>query len=94
MDGILRMRGVTGAVEAFDEFALGGGTEASAMACVRIRKGDDVQIGVAFAEDTASAALQAVLTALGRQPGREIEAPPVESAAQPADGAWQKARAS
>jgi hypothetical protein len=91
----LRLRGVTGAVEAFDEFALGGGTEASAMACVRIRNGEDVQIGVAFAEDTTSAALQAVLTALGRQPGRELEQPlPVESGARPTGDAWTKARAS
>jgi 2-isopropylmalate synthase len=87
MDGVLRVRAVTGVVEAFDEFALGGGTEASAMACVRVRNGEDVQIGVAFAEDTTSAALQAVLSALGRQPGRELEALPAESAQRSAAGA-------
>ncbi|HEY6556212.1 MAG TPA: 2-isopropylmalate synthase [Polyangiaceae bacterium] len=95
MDGVLRVRAVTGVVEAFDEFALGGGTEAAAMACARVRNGEDVQIGVAFAEDTTSAALQAVLSALGRQPGPEREALPAESAQQSAAGGdWHKARAS
>jgi hypothetical protein len=60
-------------VEAFDEFALGSGTEASAMACVRIRVDEDAHIGVAFGNDTTSAALQAVLSALGRSPARVIE---------------------
>jgi 2-isopropylmalate synthase len=75
---------VSGVVEAFDEFALAAGTEASAMACVRIRSGEDVHIGVAFAEDTTTAALQAVLTALGRHPGQEREPVPAESTERPA----------
>jgi 2-isopropylmalate synthase len=66
MQGMRSARGVTGTVEAFDEFALGSGTGASAMACVRLALGGESSIGVAFAEDTTSAALQAVLTALGR----------------------------
>ena len=66
MQGMRAARGVTGTVEAFDEFALGSGTGASAMACVRLALGGESSIGVAFAEDTTSAALQAVLTALGR----------------------------
>jgi len=66
MEGVRRTRNVTGVVEAFDEFALGSGTEASAMACVRLAVADDVRISVAFGKDTTSAALQAVLNALGR----------------------------
>jgi 2-isopropylmalate synthase len=67
VDAIARGRGVTGVVEAFDEYALGEGNEANAMACVRLRVGDAISVGVALAGDTTSATLQAVLTALSRQ---------------------------
>jgi len=47
------------------------GGDASAMACVRVQIGDEVSVGVAFAEDTTSATLQAVLSAMGRTHGKE-----------------------
>jgi 2-isopropylmalate synthase len=53
-------------IEAFDELALGEGTAARAMACVRLRAGDKISIAVAFARDTTGATLQAVLTAAAR----------------------------
>jgi 2-isopropylmalate synthase len=66
MQGIQTTHGVSAVVEAFDEFALGQGATASAMACVRLGIQGAAVIGVAFAEDTTAAALQAVLNALGR----------------------------
>jgi len=66
VDALQRQRGATVKVEAFDEHALGEGTEAEAMACVRIRFGETVATAVALAEDTTSASLQAVLTAVGK----------------------------
>jgi 2-isopropylmalate synthase len=53
-------------VEGFDEFSLGNNTGANAMACVRIRQGEQIGEAVALAEDTTAAALQAVLSAAGR----------------------------
>lgn len=53
-------------VEGFDEFSLGNNTGANAMACVRIRQGEQIGKAVALAEDTTAAALQAVLSAAGR----------------------------
>ena len=58
--------GLTLEVEGFDEFSLGDGTGARAMACVRVRRGDREGLAVALAEDTTAAALQAVLSAAGR----------------------------
>ncbi|MET0391182.1 MAG: 2-isopropylmalate synthase [Polyangiales bacterium] len=66
MQGIKSSHGVSAVVEAFDEFALGQGATAPAMACVRLGLGNSAVIGVAFAEDTTGSALQAVLNALGR----------------------------
>ena len=66
MQGICASHGVTAVVEAFDEFALTQGATAPAMACVRLGLGGHAVIGVAFAEDTTGAALQAVLNALAR----------------------------
>ncbi len=68
MDALKRVHGVSGIVESFDEYALDSGTQARAMACVRVRVGDDVSVGVALGADTTSATLQAVLSAVGRQP--------------------------
>jgi 2-isopropylmalate synthase len=65
VDALARQRGVAVDVEHFDEHALGAGTGAKAMAAVRVRLGKTAASAVAFAEDTASAALQAVLTAVG-----------------------------
>jgi 2-isopropylmalate synthase len=66
MHAMERTYAVTAVVEAFDEFALAPGAAAPAMACVRLGVGPTALIGAAFAEDTTSAALQAVLNALGR----------------------------
>lgn len=54
------------AVESFDEMALSEGTQASAMACVRVLIDDEPASAAALADDTASATLQAVLSAVGR----------------------------
>jgi len=55
------------AVEAFDEFAITDGTDAKAMACARLAV-DGVEVSaVAIERDTTEAALQAVLSALGRK---------------------------
>jgi len=66
VDALSRQRGVTVSIEAFDEHALGEGTGAQAVACVRLRLGESTAGAVAFGEDTAAAALQSVLTAAGR----------------------------
>jgi 2-isopropylmalate synthase len=70
VDGLAKHFGVSVDVEAFDEMALGAGTEARAMACVKLRvrqdKRDTVSVGVALAEDTTSAVLKAVLSATAR----------------------------
>jgi len=66
MQAMASTHGVSAVVEAFDEFALAAGATASAMACVRLGIGQTAVVGVAFAEDTTGAALQAVLNALGR----------------------------
>ncbi|MBZ2189350.1 2-isopropylmalate synthase [Alcanivorax sp. JB21] len=54
------------AVESFDEMALGEGTRASAMACVRMQVDGEIFSAAALADDTTSATLQAVLSAVGR----------------------------
>lgn len=65
VNALARQRGVAMAVEQFDEHALTPGTEAQALASVRVRVGETVGVAAAFGEDTAAAALQAVLTAVG-----------------------------
>jgi len=67
LDALTRAYQVKAMVECFDEFALESGTDASAMACVKLRAGDKVGVGVSFAKDTTSATLQAVLNALPAQ---------------------------
>jgi 2-isopropylmalate synthase len=68
--GLAKHYGVGLDVESFDEMALGAGTEARAMACVKLRVrqgGHEVgSIGVALAEDTTSAVLKAVLSGTAR----------------------------
>ncbi|EDY87582.1 2-isopropylmalate synthase [gamma proteobacterium HTCC5015] len=74
---VAALEGHTGrsfSVEAFDESTLGQSTEANAMACVRVSSGEQQQIAVAMAKDTTSAALQAVLSAVGRLTGAESAA--------------------
>ena len=65
VDALARQRGIKVDVEQFDEHAMDQGTDANAMACVRVRVGDTIDAAVAFGEDTACAALQAVLAATG-----------------------------
>jgi 2-isopropylmalate synthase len=67
LDALARTCQVKGTVECFDEFALESGTDAQAMACVKLRAGDKLGVGVSFAKDTTSATLQAVLNALPMQ---------------------------
>lgn len=59
--------GVVIAVEAYDEFALGEGTKANALACIRVRINDTLYSAAALAEDTTSATLQALLSAVAQQ---------------------------
>jgi 2-isopropylmalate synthase len=66
VDAMTKTYGLALRVDAFDEAALGKGTDARAMACVRLHAGNASAAGVALAEDTTSAALQAVLAAGGR----------------------------
>jgi 2-isopropylmalate synthase len=66
VDALTKTYGLALRVDAFDEAALGQGTDARAMACVRLHVGSASAAGVALAEDTTSAALQAVLAAGGR----------------------------
>lgn len=56
--------GVALAVEAYDEFALSEGTNANAMACIRIQVDGEPHSAAALAEDTTSATLQALLSAV------------------------------
>ena len=53
------------AVEAYDEFALGEGTAANALACIRVLIDEAPFSAAALAEDTTSATLQALLNAVG-----------------------------
>ena len=58
------------AVEAYEEYALGEGTQANALACIRVRVGDQPFSAAALAEDTTSATLQALLSAVGKAVAR------------------------
>ena len=53
-------------VTQFDQHALSSGTDAQALACMEVRVNDAVLHGIAQAEDTTAAALQAMLTAFSR----------------------------
>ncbi|KKN12509.1 hypothetical protein LCGC14_1015720 [marine sediment metagenome] len=54
------------AVEAYDEFALGEGTRAKALACIRLTAGGQHCSAAALAEDTTSATLQALFSAVAQ----------------------------
>jgi 2-isopropylmalate synthase len=84
VQSLSRAYGIQVTVEAFDEMALGEGTEARAMACVRLHADSEITAGVALAEDTASATLQAVLAAAGRLNRRRpmSRRPPAMTAAE------------
>ena len=67
VDALIQSWGVRAEVEQFDQHALGSGTSARAMACVRVSVNHGhATSAVAFGEDTTEAALQAVLSAIGR----------------------------
>ncbi|GGE60734.1 2-isopropylmalate synthase [Streptosporangium jomthongense] len=61
------------AVEAYDEYALGEGTRANALACIRLTAGGQHCSAAALAEDTTSATLQALLSAVA-QAAQELPA--------------------
>ena len=72
VDALNRRTGGEVKVVSFDEYSLGDNTEANAMACVRVQVVETVQSAVATAADTTAAALQAILSAVGRvQEGSE-----------------------
>ncbi|MDX5298932.1 MAG: 2-isopropylmalate synthase, partial [Gammaproteobacteria bacterium] len=54
-------------VEAYDEFALTSGTDARAMACLRVTVDGEPSAAVHMAADTTTATLQALLSAIGRR---------------------------
>ncbi|MDA8115026.1 MAG: 2-isopropylmalate synthase [Acidithiobacillus sp.] len=67
VDALIQSWGVRAEVEQFDQHALGTGTGAQAMACARVSVDHGhAASAVAFGQDTTEAALQAVLSAIGR----------------------------
>jgi len=60
-------------VAQFDQHALSSGTNAQALACMEVRVSDVVLHGVAQAEDSTAAALQAMLTAFSRSKQASVE---------------------
>ena len=71
--------GVSIAVEAYDEFALGEGTDANALACIRLTANGRHCSAAALAEDTTSATLQALFSAVAQAVGIEMPAPAREA---------------
>ncbi len=74
-DALERRFGVTIAVEAYDEFALGEGTNANALACIRLMASDQHCSAAALAEDTTSATLQALFSAVAQVVGTQMPEP-------------------
>lgn len=62
---------VTIAVEAYDEFALSEGTRANALACIRVTANGEHCSAAALAEDTTSATLQALFSAVAQVVGMD-----------------------
>ncbi len=66
------------AVEAYDEFALSEGTTANALACIRVTANGEHCSAAALAEDTTSATLQALFSAVAQviksEPARVVSA--------------------
>lgn len=81
-DGLARRFGVTVAVEAYDEFALGEGTNANALACIRLTANGLHCSAAALAEDTTSATLQALFSAVAQAVGADMPAAKVPEAAE------------
>lgn len=63
--GISQHTGLAITVETFDEFALSDGTDAKAMACVRVLINEEPHSAAALASDTTEAAFQAIASAVG-----------------------------
>ncbi|MEC7816098.1 MAG: 2-isopropylmalate synthase [Pseudomonadota bacterium] len=70
-DALGKQFGVDIAVEAYDEFALGEGTKANALACIRLTANGEHCSAAALAEDTTSATVQALFSAVAQQVGTE-----------------------
>lgn len=83
-DGLAKRFGVTVAVEAYDEFALGEGTNANALACIRLTANGQHCSAAALAEDTTSATLQALFSAVAQAVGTDMPAAKVPEAAETA----------
>ncbi len=67
------------AVEAYDEFALGEGTKANALACIRLTVDGVHCSAAALAEDTTSATLQALFSAVAQVATAPVAQPAVEA---------------
>jgi len=74
-----RCFGIAITVEAYDEFALGEGTAANALACIRVKVDGHVGSAAALAEDTTSATIQALLSAVARLVTSGAERPASEA---------------
>ncbi len=61
-------------VDAYDEFALSEGTNANALACLKVMVDGTPVTSAALAEDTTTSTLQALLTAVGRYQAASVEA--------------------
>lgn len=80
-DALEKRFGIEVAVDAYDEFALGEGTQANALACIRLTANDRHCSAAALAEDTTSATLQALLSAVAQVvAGAKVKAASEESA--------------
>ncbi|MFN2361913.1 MAG: 2-isopropylmalate synthase [Marinobacter sp.] len=73
--------GLSLAVEAYDEFALGEGTNANALACIRVTINGQHCSAAALAEDTTSATLQALFSAVSQAVGEDRQGAHREEAA-------------
>ncbi|WP_336366741.1 2-isopropylmalate synthase [Marinobacter sp. C2H3] len=77
-DALERRFGIALAVEAYDEFALSEGTNANALACIRLTVNGKPCSAAALAEDTTSATLQALFSAVAQAVG--VTMPEAEAA--------------
>jgi 2-isopropylmalate synthase len=64
VSALMESSGMDVRVESFDEFSLGDNTASNALACVRMQVNGKMVSAAALADDTTSAALQAVLNAV------------------------------
>lgn len=71
-DALKTQFGVAIAVEAYDEFALGEGTNANALACIRLTANGQHCSAAALAEDTTSATLQALFSAVAQAVSADV----------------------